>query len=187
MKIEIQHIPSKGTTLSFSKAAKEFAVLKQLIAQGECRFDDPLIITLQVLPERDMIKVKGRISTCAWLVCSRCLTEYSCPIDHRFILRFSRQIPADIHDSGEGQVELTADQIGLIYFHGEEIDFKDCVQEQIVLAIPIKPLCRETCKGLCQHCGADLNDRPCSCNKDQTNSPFAVLIGHKWPSHSTEK
>jgi uncharacterized protein len=187
MKIEIQHIPSNGTTLSFSKVAKDFAVLKKLEEQGECRLDTPLMITLNVVPERDMIKVKGTISTTATLSCSRCLEEYQCPIDHSFILRFSRQIPTDLHDSSEGQVELTADQIGLIYFYGDEIDFKDSVQEQMVLALPIKPLCGENCKGLCQHCGANLNDQRCICGNDNSNSPFAVLIGRKWPTSSTEK
>lgn len=187
MKIEIPHIPSSGTTLSYSKSARDFAVLKELMAQGECRLDTPLMITLKVIPEKDMIKVKGVISTTAMLMCSRCLEEYHCPIDHSFTLRFSRQIPADLHDSDEGQVALTADQIGLIYFHGDEIDFKDSVQEQMVLALPMKPLCSENCKGLCQRCGANLNVQPCKCGDDKSNSPFAVLIGRKWPTSSTEK
>lgn len=182
MKIEVQHIPSQGTTLAYQKEAKGFAVLKELADQGECRFDAPLHIQLKLIPERDMIRLNGRITATALLSCSRCLAEYPFTVDHKFILRFSRQIPSDIHSDKDGQIELTADQIGLIYFEGEDIDFNDPVQEQIVLALPIKPLCREDCKGLCQQCGVDLNTNPCSCGVDRSNSPFAVLTRQQWPT-----
>jgi len=187
MKIEIPHIPSQGTTLAYKKDAKEFAVLKELDEQGECRIDEPLLIELRLIPERDMIKLKGLITATAHLVCSRCLVDYRYPIHHKFTLRFSKQIPTDIHADADGQIELTADQIGLIYFEGEEIDFYEPVQEQIVLALPIKPLCREDCKGLCPRCGADLNEQPCNCGEDRSSSPFAILTQQKWPSKQTEK
>jgi len=180
MKIEVQHIPSRGATLAYRREAREFAVLKELEEQDQCRFTTPLDIDLAVAMERDMVKVNGHFSTSVQLACSRCLERFLLPLQRRFSLRFSREIPAGLHTGG-GEVELTADAIGLIYFKGEEIQLQDTIQEQVVLALPFKPLCREDCKGLCPQCGADLNAAPCACGAVAGNNPFAVLKSRQWP------
>ena len=61
------------------------------------------------------------------------------------------------------------------FFDGEEIDIDLLVVEQIVLALPFKALCSEECKGICPHCGANLNLEPCQCAGKQADSPFATL------------
>ena len=61
------------------------------------------------------------------------------------------------------------------HFQGEEIDFREAVQEQVKLALPMQPLCSETCSGLCPGCGADLNQGDCSCAKGPRDPRFAVL------------
>jgi uncharacterized protein len=102
-------------------------------------------------------------------------------------LRYSREIPQDLHGGDPQEVELTADRIGLVFFRGDEIDFKDAVQEQVVLALPYKPLCRETCRGLCPRCGADLNTETCSCTSEPAASPFAVLKKNQWRSGAQDR
>lgn len=185
MKIEIQHIPNQGITLAYREEARTFSVLKEMVDNSECRFIDPVDITLEVTAERDLITVVGSIEAKVQLVCSRCLDDFQSDLQHKFKLRFSREIPADVH-SGEEEVELTAEKIGLIYFQGEEIEFRDAVQEQVVLALPYKPLCREDCKGLCPRCGADLNSGQCNCTDDTTSNPFAVLKFRNWPTQKPE-
>ncbi len=175
MRIEIHHIPSQGTTLHFEKRAEHFATLKQLMARGECQFITPIQISLQVMPEKDLFKVTGRISATQHLECARCLTGFDAPLNRRFELNYSRQIFDDIQTDESGEMELTAQQIGMHHFKGETIDFTDALQEQVVLSIPYRPLCRETCKGLCARCGADLNEAPCRCESKNDDSPFAVL------------
>ena len=187
MKIETQHIPSKGASLAFRKEAKNFNVLQQMADQGECTFTEPIQIDLMIIAERDLFKLKGLITTTAQMPCSRCLVAYDLPIQHKFTLRFSNQIPADLHINDDDQIELTADQIGLIYFEGEQIDLQEPIQEQVVLSLPFKPLCSDNCKGLCQRCGADLNVKNCACDKERSNSPFSVLTQRQWPSKSQEK
>ncbi|MFZ1983126.1 MAG: DUF177 domain-containing protein [Desulfatitalea sp.] len=187
MKIQIQHIPTQGTTLAYSKEVKEFSVLKTVMEEGGCRFLGPMTIELTVVPERDLFKVSGGIGADIQLACSRCLVEFESRLAWRFTLRFSRAIPEELHADGEQEVELTADQIGLMFFKGDEIDFKDAVQEQVVLALPYKPLCSEECKGLCPHCGTDLNVESCGCTGGRSSSPFAVLQNHEWRSRNPEK
>lgn len=181
MKIEVQHIPTQGARLEYVKPADTFDVLKRLTERGECRFVTPITIVLNMVPERDMVKVDGLMTTAVQLTCSRCLTEFNCELRRRFTLRFSKAIPADVHRGDSGEVELTAEQIGLIFFRDDTIEFSDAVQEQIVLSIPYKPLCGEACKGMCTQCGADLNQGACGCPPKAAGNPFEVLKQHQWP------
>ncbi|WP_054030790.1 YceD family protein [Desulfatitalea tepidiphila] len=182
MKIEVQHIPSQGTRLSYLKPARAFPVIKEMEEHGECLFNTPIAIELDVLRERELIRVDGVVSATVRLACSRCLETYDHDLRHRFRLRFSRQIPTDVHSGGKDEVELTAEQIGLIFFREDTIELKDAIQEQIVLSIPYKPLCSESCKGLCPQCGADLNQGPCGCPAQRAGNPFEVLKNRQWPT-----
>lgn len=181
MKIEVHHIPSNGLSLSAQERADRFASLKQLMDSGECEFVAPVSIDLQVQPMRDYIRVKGRIHTAVRQACVRCAEMFDGPLKSRFTLNYSKEIPMDLHRSGKDGIELTAQQIGIIYYEGDEIDFTDALQEQVVLALPIKPLCSENCKGLCPRCGADLNQGACQCADKEDDGPFAVLKKMKLP------
>lgn len=175
MKIEIHHIPTDGLALEFKRPVREFPGLKALVDSGECEFVGALAIHLEVLPMRDFIRVKGRLDTRIRQVCGRCLAVFEAPLKSRFTLNYSKQIPQDVHKAGVEGIELTADQIGMIYFEGEEIDFTDAIQEQAILAIPLNAVCKPQCKGLCPRCGNDLNVAPCHCGAPSPDGPFAVL------------
>ncbi len=181
MKIEIHHIPSQGVTLRFEKAARWFAVIKELMEHGEFQAITPVQISLEAVPEKEMFKVTGKLSTTLRLTCSRCLIPFDSLVTRKFRLRYSRQILEDLQPGGADGVELTAQQIGMYPFQGEAIDFTDAVQEQFVLSLPYRPLCHEACKGLCARCGADLNQTTCTCGTGSVDSPFAVLKNLKLP------
>jgi uncharacterized protein len=175
MKLEVRRIPEEGITLSYQKDAGEFDSLRELAQDAEIQFIAPLDIVLDVHPERDFVGVKGRLETTVRLNCSRCLESFDMPVRQRFTLRYSHNIPVDLHPSDAGGIELTAENIGLIFYGEGTIDFRAAIQEQVVLAIPYKALCSEGCKGLCPGCGADLNNENCRCRSAQTVGPFSVL------------
>ena len=149
---------------------------------GECELAQPLVIDLDVLPMSDFIRVKGRFRTTLRQACVRCLEGFDRMLQSRFTLDYSREIPKDVHKNDSEGIELTAQQIGMIYFGGDEIDFTDALQEQVILAIPYKPLCNENCKGLCPQCGGNLNHGPCQCREKTAEGPFAILKNLKLPS-----
>lgn len=182
MKIQVHHIPSSGLTLNYKKKASEFEALKGMVAAGECRFDDPMSIDLEITPEKDFLDVAGCLSATATLACSRCLGTYDLSLNHRFKLTYSQRIPNDLQGGDALEAEFTAEQIGVVFFKGEEIDFTDAIQEQIVMALPYKALCSDACKGLCPHCGADLNRDTCQCDGRPVSGPFDVLKNLKLPS-----
>lgn len=182
MKIEIHHIPSHGLDLAFEKRADSFASLKQLMENGEGHFVAPIAFDLNVMPMRDFIRVKGSFKTMVRQACVRCLVDFEHPLKSRFSLNFSKEIPKDLHHKDKEGIELTAQQIGIIYYEGDEIDFTDVLQEQVVLSMPYNPICSKGCKGLCHQCGQDLNKNKCKCRERKNDGPFAALKKLKLPS-----
>jgi uncharacterized protein len=75
----------------------------------------------------------------------------------------------------EGEKELERDETAHEFFDGEVIEVDHLVAEQIFLALPVKVLCSEDCKGICPGCGANLNEEPCRCKAERGQSPFEKL------------
>lgn len=182
MKIETERIPQDGLSLKHRMQANDFEILKVLIAKGEAEFIDTIGIKLSIVQHKDLIQVDGSLQTCVRIVCSRCAESYDAQLRRPFTLSYSRKIPQDLHRDEKEGIELTAQQIGLILYQGDEIDLRDALAEQVVLALPYKPLCRQDCKGLCQNCGANLNLEACQCKSDLNGGPFEALKGLKFPS-----
>ena len=175
MKIALTQITSEGFPFKYSGRYDQFSVLKELIASGDIHSFSPIEIEATLTAKPDFIEAVGHVSTRVGLDCSRCLKTFTHEMNQKFLLRFSEQIPQDISPDEEDDIELTADQVGLIFIEGGELDLHDVVQEQVILALPFKPLCSETCKGLCPKCGMDLNEGNCACGNNGGGSPFDVL------------
>ena len=90
-------------------------------------------------------------------------------------MTYVNQLSVEDLEVEQEEIEINAQDMGLIYFQGEEINLQDGIQEQIVIAFPIRALCREDCQGLCAACGADLNQGKCGCESRSINNKFAVL------------
>lgn len=184
MKIETHHIPAQGFDLKFEEPAAGFETLKQLMDNFVCDFVSPIRIDINVMPMRDFIRVKGSLNIVVRLACVRCLGDFNHRLKSRFTLNYSNQIPKDLHNSEKGKegIELTAQQVGIVFYKGDEIDFTDAIQEQVVLAMPYNPLCADSCNGLCSQCGQDLNKGKCHCGAIQDDGPFSALRKLKLPS-----
>jgi uncharacterized protein len=124
--------------------------------------------------------LEGDLDGVLELTCGRCLTRYREPIRECFRLVLEpagSRVPAD----PEGAAALARDGLFLSdelesgWFRGSEIDLGSFFQEVIALAFPVQPVCREECRGLCPHCGADLNTESCDCSEMRPDSPFAAL------------
>jgi len=173
--IRIDEIKDDGLALEREAAADSFPALAEVEASGECVFAAPLAIALRVYRVGEMIEVEGAIQTRVRLACGRCLVEYDEPLASRFTLTFARELPDVSDDSEEGEIELSAEEMGLIPFSGDEIDLGDALAEQVLMALPMRPLCRTECRGLCPHCGANLNEVDCGCVSPVFNPKFAAL------------
>lgn len=175
MYLRIEQIKEDGLDLEFEEQPQVFPVLSEMINQGECAFTAPIKTVLRAIRIDDMIDVKGNISTLIRLPCSRCLKEYETALRSRFDLTYVRRLPGFEEDAQPDEVEISAADMGLIYFEGEDINLLEGIQEQVVLALPVRALCSENCKGLCAGCGRDLNAGDCGCSRQIPDSRFAAL------------
>ncbi|MGD8762917.1 MAG: DUF177 domain-containing protein [Desulfobacteraceae bacterium] len=181
MRIHLDQLTERELLLEFEEKPETFPVLADMIKQKECDVLVPIKIRLRIYQISDIIEVEGNLETRVRLFCSRCLQAYETQLASRFDLTYTRSIPEDIEASDhQKELELKAQDLGLIFFNGEEIDLTEGIQEQAVLAFPIRPLCQQQCKGLCSKCGADLNRENCTCHRTPKNSQFAVLKNLKW-------
>lgn len=105
-------------------------------------------------------------------LCDRCREECELAMHADFVYRITT---AQVDFSGLPEVECTDEDSQNLYLSEPEINLDEILREQILLAIPLQTLCRENCRGICAGCGAGLNNEPCSCSSDNSNSPFAVL------------
>jgi uncharacterized protein len=114
------------------------------------------------------------------LTCGRCLKRYRRPFRERFRLVLEpagERVPSD----PEGAESLARDGLWLSdelesgWFRGSEIELGRFFQELLALALPLQPLCREDCRGLCPRCGIDWNVETCDCEPVRSASPFAAL------------
>jgi uncharacterized protein len=175
MRIRTEGLKENSLALEFEQKADMFPVLQELIRRRECAFTAPIRIRLKAARIGEMVEVEGDIETTLRLTCGRCLTEFVGRLATDFAITYVREalgLPAgDAPAEGRAEVE----DAGLIGFRGEEIDLTEGIQEQVVLGLPLRPLCREDCKGLCAACGADLNVGECDCRRQQPAGPFAAL------------
>lgn len=117
------------------------------------------------------IRVRGRVRGKLEPTCDRCLLPVILPVDREFDVTYR---PMETI-AREEEVEISADELEVGFFSGEGIDLLDLVTEQVILAVPMKVVCREDCRGLCPTCGANRNLRDCNCSVPELNSPFASL------------
>jgi uncharacterized protein len=117
------------------------------------------------------IRLRGRVSAGLELQCARCLEPVQQDVDREFELLY-RPLGAD---AGRDELSVTAAEAEIGYYQGDGILLEDVLREQVLLALPLKVTCREDCKGLCPHCGKNLNEEQCSCNVPMEDPRWAAL------------
>lgn len=118
-------------------------------------------------------RVTGRATTRLDFTCSRCVEPFEVPFDARFELRYVPQAES----AAEGEHEIAEDDLTTAFYSDGSLDVLDLLREQFQLALPMKPLCAETCRGLCPECGANLNRTMCDCKPVWSDPRLAPLQG----------
>jgi uncharacterized protein len=117
------------------------------------------------------IRIHGRLATRLELSCARCLEPVMQDVKREFDLLYRPQGA----DAGRDEMSVTDAEAEISYYEGEGILLDDVVREQVLLAAPLMVTCREDCKGLCPHCGTNLNQGQCSCAVAQEEPRWAAL------------
>ncbi len=119
----------------------------------EIEIKDPIKLELEVFNTRDSFVVEGKLKANLILSCSRCLQKYSSPVE----LDISEDV---LKSKMEDEEELYLDEI---------------IVDNIILSLPMKPLCSDDCKGICPECGQDLNEGECDCEVEALDPRLAKL------------
>jgi uncharacterized protein len=122
----------------------------------------------------DEIRIAGSLTTSLQLPCFRCLEPATIAINKPFDL-FFRQRDEHMFDE-DAEVELDEADTRTAFFTGTQLAIADILREQILLALPMKVLCTVDCKGLCPHCGTNLNSGKCNCPKEDFNPHMDALL-----------
>lgn len=124
----------------------------------------------------ERVHVEGELGADLVLTCSRCLKFFDRKIQKEFEVEF---VPDPVMETEGEEVALTYTDLDVGFYRDDGLDVGAVISEQIVLEIPMQPICQEACKGLCHQCGADLNEGDCNC-QDQTIDPrFEALLDLK--------
>jgi len=133
----------------------------------------PVHLLLDIHKERDALRVTGRVETRLELECGRCLELFEIPVSSAFELHYVPQSD----NTGEAEREIDEDDLTTAFYRDNTLDLGELIREQFQLALPMKPLCADNCKGLCPECGTNLNTTTCECTPKWEDPRLAALKG----------
>jgi len=180
---DLKHSVGDHRTESFSEPVGALS-----LGDDEVRFPEPAQVKADLFNTGDGILADVDVKAEAELDCSRCLKTFRVPLKVHFREEFRPESAAPAVAEGpkpqsprqqraRAEEEPEEEESGEIYstYTGDEIDLSQSVEENLFLNLPMKPLCRPDCKGLCPQCGHDLNEGPCTCEEPVTDPRLAGL------------
>jgi uncharacterized protein len=141
------------------------------LADEEFRIVAPVVFGADLRKDARKVRLVGRVATTLECDCSRCLEPFAVPVDAAFDVMF---LPAESNTAGEAE-EVGEDDLGVSFYKDETLDLGGLVREQFYLALPMKPLCREDCQGLCPVCGINRNRETCACRPEWVDPRMEAL------------
>jgi len=166
MLIKVSDIPEEGLRVEFAEGAEAFDGLG-----GDARPAGPVRGAFSLKMVGPTVYVKGTVEAVVSLDCSRC----GKPFDTRVEAKLSLDLNPVESLAGEDEKELKEGDLDVGFYTGGEIDLTGLLAEQLVLNLPMKPLCSEGCRGVCQFCGQDKNENECGCEPPAGHPGFEGL------------
>lgn len=125
------------------------------------KFDDSINFDGQVINNSGILKLNGKLRVNYSTLCFRCLKEVTGSLDLTVNENF---VAAD-----------KAEDVEAYTYESKFIEIDKVLVDNIILNIPMKQVCTQGCKGLCQRCGSDLNEKSCDCKDDDINPDMEAL------------
>lgn len=174
MKILVSQITETPKEVSFTEGTEELNRLYGAEAR-DFSFPESLDVHVAYYRSGPELFFQGRIGAKVEGHCSRCLKIYSFPLTKEFDF-----VLAPDTRSAKTR-ELNQDELGLSFYSEDEIQLTPFIREQVLLALPTRPLCDEDCRGLCPACGVDLNEDSCRCSSSKGDPRMAIFRDIKLP------
>ncbi len=166
MKVALNDIPPEGMNLSFSDAA---AAPQDLGPQVEAVVAAPRA-ELRLEREGELVTAKGNYAAELVLTCSRCLGPTPLRLEGELDWAFR-----PLEEEGREEVQLGGDELELSFYEDGVVDLTQALRDELGLALPMAPLCRQDCPGLCPVCGKPVKPGESCCRRDKTDPRWAKL------------
>ncbi len=148
--IEVEKIPPKGLCIE-----RELSIDSSKLTEG--RLNGNVEVKVRITKKGMKVNMQGSLKASITLTCSRCLEEFTKELNGKFQIELvPQETLGDKHE-----IVLEEKDLDVVFFKNGLIDFEQMIVDQINLQIPMKPLCKEDCKGICPVCGANLNQKNC--------------------------
>jgi uncharacterized protein len=171
MRLELSHIRQPET--DFHRVFQP----ADIASGGEdYRVTAPVDLRMTIHKDHDRFRLVGTVKTELELQCSRCLEPFVMPVDREFDLRYLPHgaAEADVEGDDDG-AEVEDDDVAVTFYRDDVLDLNELLREQFYLALPMKPLHADDCKGICPQCGTNRNVAPCDCNPHWEDPRLAGL------------
>lgn len=133
---------------------------------------EPLTGKVRFLRTSDGVLVTGRLHTAVCIACRRCVQAFGLPVDIDLEEHFHPSVSVDTGAA----VPAADDEDAVTRMDCQHmLDLTEVVRQNLLLALPMYPLCSSQCRGLCSSCGADLNTEPCTCQSGEGDPRLAAL------------
>jgi uncharacterized protein len=180
MKILVDRLKDSPTPLAFDEEPAWRAALEEAIPEVAAALAGPIHVALRAHRMGQDVYLEGKVTGELALECGRCLARYRAPLSEPFRLVLT---PAGSRVPAEPEAAQALARFGLClgdeletgWFQGHEIELGGVIRELVALALPVQPVCKEECLGLCPRCGADRNAGSCGCPDSRSKKPFAAL------------
>jgi uncharacterized protein len=172
--IRVEDIPEQGKQESFLE--DEGPLNERLggeTTNSGLHFSDPVQVRVNLSRSGRVILVKSRVEARVKCICARCLDPFALTLTSE--IQASLKPKPDPHLATPEGVELSREDVETDFYEGEEVDLSPLVQDQVLLTLPPKVICREDCRGLCQRCGKNLNRETCQCSVAEVDPRLAAL------------
>ena len=130
-------------------------------------FQETIRVDVSLEKTKRELYLRVQVSTKAKYQCDRCSDDFDLPIQTSYNICY-------VYDEKDSEF-LPDDEMRTIHIGTPYLELVDDVRDSILLAVPMKLICKKDCEGLCPHCGVNRNNEQCSCAEEHTDSRFDVL------------
>ncbi|HEV2704811.1 MAG TPA: DUF177 domain-containing protein [Pyrinomonadaceae bacterium] len=172
MRIEVETLTEEAQPFAHNYAEGELELGDEQVrllagtrVEGEARRKD------------ERVEVSGKLTGNMEADCDLCLAPVTLPAEVEFEVSF---LPKAVGEEAvAGEREIRGDEPDFSFYESGAVDIDELVREQLLLALPSRFRCGEECKGLCPHCGADLNRETCACEHKEIDPRWSALAALK--------
>ncbi len=159
MKIQVGGLSEGTHAFHFASPASDLGLGREFPREVE------VVATLEKTGNQFFLSAE--IHATGSFACDRCVSEFSITLSPRLKMYYLWE--------GSDAGRFDPSEVQMLAPGSTVIDISEDVRQTLLLAVPLKLLCRETCKGLCPHCGANLNERRCTCADAPVDSRWEGL------------